>query len=313
MAAAQFEHAEFEYAQQARLALRTIVAEQGQQILSDPRALANLLADLLPESPTLARILVTAAQDKIADELRLHTSDGMDAVTAARLATASFATATMINPQVCEWAVAEFARALGLTASPVLATVPAEPITAPAESPSLHPDLPQPTAVAEVSVTTETTGRPESVPVLKPSEPAPPKAPAGPSPTWTAVVTADRSYFEAVLADGEIEVASIQFPGDYTERSFTLAGPQMRIGRRSRSRGLEPEIDLAGPPTDPGVSHLHAILLADDDGNWALLDQGSSNGTQVNGQEVTPGVPVPLADGDRVFVGAWTVLTIQVS
>lgn len=48
---------------------------------------------------------------------------------------------------------------------------------------------------------------------------------------------------------------------------------------RSVSRGLEPEIDLADPPTDPGISHLHAVLIAQEDGGWAVLDRGSSNGT----------------------------------
>jgi ketosteroid isomerase-like protein len=85
----------------------------------------------------------------------------------------------------------------------------------------------------------------------------------------------------------------------------------MRIGRRSVSRGLEPEIDLSGPPADPGGSHLHAVLIAEPDGTWAVLDPGSANGTTVNGGEIVTGVRVPLRDGDRICVGAWTVLTMQ--
>ncbi|MDR2986709.1 MAG: FHA domain-containing protein [Nocardiopsaceae bacterium] len=84
----------------------------------------------------------------------------------------------------------------------------------------------------------------------------------------------------------------------------------MRVGRRSVSRGLEPEIDLAGPPTDPGISHLHAVLVAQP-GGWAVLDPGSSNGTQVNGADIEPGVAVPLHPGDQICIGAWTVLTIS--
>jgi pSer/pThr/pTyr-binding forkhead associated (FHA) protein len=63
------------------------------------------------------------------------------------------------------------------------------------------------------------------------------------------------------------------------------------------SRGLEPEIDLPGPPLDPSVSHLHAVLTAEPDGTWAVLDPASSNGTIVNDGEVVPGVRVPLHDG----------------
>jgi pSer/pThr/pTyr-binding forkhead associated (FHA) protein len=87
----------------------------------------------------------------------------------------------------------------------------------------------------------------------------------------------------------------------------------LRIGRRSVSRGLEPEIDLTGPPTDPGISHLHAVLIGQPDGSWAVIDRGSSNGTQVNGREIDSRVPVALRDGDRVCLGAWTALTVHSS
>ncbi len=126
--------------------------------------------------------------------------------------------------------------------------------------------------------------------------------------TWTAVVTADREYFDSVLAEGGPDAASLQFPAYCPQRQFRLSGTEMRIGRRSVSRGLEPEIDLAGPPADPGISHLHAVLMAEP-GGWAILDPGSANGTQVNGSDIPSGVKVSLHPGDRVTVGAWTVLT----
>jgi pSer/pThr/pTyr-binding forkhead associated (FHA) protein len=126
-----------------------------------------------------------------------------------------------------------------------------------------------------------------------------------------AVVTADRAYFDSVVAAGGPDAASIEFPVYCPERRFRLSGAEMRIGRRSASRGLEPEIDLTGPPADPGVSHLHAVLIAEPDGSWAVLDPGSANGTLVNGREMATGARVRLRDGDRVCVGAWTVLTIR--
>jgi hypothetical protein len=138
-------------------------------------------------------------------------------------------------------------------------------------------------------------------------------APAATKPAaWTAMVASDRAYFENVVAAGGPDAAAVEFPGYTTERRFRLAGPEMRIGRRSVSRGLEPEIDLTGPPTDPGISRLHAVLFAEPDGTWTILDPGSENGTLVNGREVTAGVRVPLQHGDRIHLGAWTVITIQV-
>jgi hypothetical protein len=138
---------------------------------------------------------------------------------------------------------------------------------------------------------------------------APPTS--GPPPaTWTAVVTADRAYFDRVVAADGPDAGTLTFPAYCPERRFALSGREMRIGRRSVSRGLEPEIDLTGPPEDPGISHLHAVLIAEPDGSWAVLDPGSANGTQLNGADIATGIRVPVRDGDRICVGAWTVLTI---
>jgi pSer/pThr/pTyr-binding forkhead associated (FHA) protein len=125
------------------------------------------------------------------------------------------------------------------------------------------------------------------------------------------VVAADQVYYEQVRAATGPEGADITFPSYCAERRFQLTGSQMRIGRRSKARGLEPEIDLSGPPTDPGISRLHAVLLAAADGGWAVLDPGSSNGTLVNGREIAVGDQVPLQDGDRINLGAWTAITVH--
>jgi hypothetical protein len=134
-------------------------------------------------------------------------------------------------------------------------------------------------------------------------------APAA-SVAWTAVVTADRDYFDTVAAAGGPDAAALEFPGYCPERRFRLSGPEMRIGRRSVSRGLQPEIDLTGPPADTGVSHLHAVLLAQPDGSWAIVDPGSANGTKLNEQDLSIGVRTPLHDGDQICLGGWTKLTI---
>ena len=128
--------------------------------------------------------------------------------------------------------------------------------------------------------------------------------------TWTAVVAADRAYYDSVLAVSDQDAASISLPAHVPERRFRLSGTEVRIGRRSVSRRIEPEIDLTGPPTDPGVSRLHAVLIAGPDRSWSVVDPGSPNGILVNGKDVPPGEAVPLRDGDRIHLGAWTVITI---
>ncbi len=162
---------------------------------------------------------------------------------------------------------------------------------------------------------------PPAPPPAAPLQPVPsaPPAPASPSmssfpypqATWTAVVGADRAYYEQVQTVTGPEGAAVTFPSYCAERRFQLVGNQMRIGRRSVSRGLAPEIDLTGPPADPGISRLHAVLVATPDGNWAVLDPGSANGTMVNGSEIGVGDQVPLHDGDRINLGAWTAITVH--
>ena len=53
---------------------------------------------------------------------------------------------------------------------------------------------------------------------------------------------------------------------------------------------------------DPFASSRHARLEARD-GFWSARDEGSRNGTLVNGRRLPPGEPVPLRDGDLIEAG----------
>ena len=131
-------------------------------------------------------------------------------------------------------------------------------------------------------------------------------SPAGtPAAPWTATITADRAYFEANAIEG------VDFPERTRTRTITLPSPQARIGRRSSSKGTDPEIDLADD--DPGVSHSHALLTLSVDGVWLLSDLGSTNGTYLNDEQnpLMAGRSRSLTDGDQVHVGAWTTITLH--
>src|SRR5258708_34972664 len=82
-----------EHSEDVRAALREIVTEHGPDALSSPAMMSNLLKDLLPDAPRVARMLVAAAEDRIAQVLHDHVDHGLDADTAARLAVSSFASA----------------------------------------------------------------------------------------------------------------------------------------------------------------------------------------------------------------------------
>ena len=135
----------------------------------------------------------------------------------------------------------------------------------------------------------------------------PPDPPAGMA--WTAVVAADRAYYDTVRIEDGQDTAQILFPDHLTVRRFPLTGTEVRIGRHSASQHIEPEIDLAG--TDPGISRLHAVLTAGPDGSWSVTDPGTENGILLNGKDVPPRAAVPLRDGDRLHLGMWTLVTIN--
>ncbi|MFE6158931.1 FHA domain-containing protein [Streptomyces sp. NPDC056486] len=131
--------------------------------------------------------------------------------------------------------------------------------------------------------------------------------------SWSATIGPDREYFMAMMHRSGPEASGLNLPAYSPEQQRPLAGNQITIGRRRHSTGDTPDIDLSVPPEDPGVSHQHAVLVQQPDGTWAVVDQNSTNGTTVNNGEepIQPFVPVPLQDGDRVHVGAWTTITIR--
>ena len=123
-----------------------------------------------------------------------------------------------------------------------------------------------------------------------------------PSVHWEAIVVADRAQFER----GEWD--AVEFPQHFAPLTLTLGSKELRIGRGELD-GRWPELDLE----DPAVSRFHALLVRQDDGSYAVVDQGSTNGTTVNGG-TTPleaTVPTPLQDGDRIHLGAWTTITLR--
>lgn len=147
-----------------------------------------------------------------------------------------------------------------------------------------------------------------------------PAAPAGQAPApppgadtaeWVAVVSADHTYFESNQA--ESPDASVTFPTDAAVREVPLVSAEVRIGRRSDSKGIFPEIDLSEHPADPGVSRRHAVLRRQGDGGWVVVDEGSTNGTVVRSapSPIKPGEAVRLHDGDHLHVGAWTRVTLR--
>ena len=113
-----------------------------------------------------------------------------------------------------------------------------------------------------------------------------------------------------MVAEGEIDPNAYPFPPYCPDREFELDGDTVRIGR-SGKRGTV-DIDLSDPPTDPGVSHLHAVLQRRQDGGWQVVDLESMNGTVLNDDTapIPPNQAFPVEAGYRIHVGVWTTLTL---
>ena len=124
---------------------------------------------------------------------------------------------------------------------------------------------------------------------------------------WEVVVGADRHYYEGnELKGGGVPSWDYRHP-------VALAPGSTSIGRPSKSAGLVPDIDVLAISGDSSVSRAHAVLEWSEDGSLTVVDLDSTNGTFVNDidHQMTPHEPLALADGDRVYLGAWTCLEVR--
>ena len=84
-----------------------------------------------------------------------------------------------------------------------------------------------------------------------------------------------------------------------SNRAYDLAAARVLIGRESKN-----DVTLH----DMNASRTHAELRRDPSGVWVLTDLGSTNGTFVNGREITT---QPLSDGDRITIGVTNLVFTQ--
>ena len=86
-------------------------------------------------------------------------------------------------------------------------------------------------------------------------------------------------------------------------QSFSLFQETTVLGRSDPIEGIDPDVDLSlHGGYESGVSRRHALIQRDGE-VWSLEDLGSTNGTVVNRQKVSPGDSVSLAEGDVIYLG----------
>lgn len=140
---------------------------------------------------------------------------------------------------------------------------------------------------------------------------APPTVPPAPIATadWVVERWVDPDWYEVQQSDDPCPSPGLPVVIPLTEKSVL-------IGRPSKSRGINPEIDCGD---DTGVSRRQAQLTTDGT-RWWVEDLQSSNGTYVAPASgplpedpIVPGQRRELNSDDRVYVGAWTRLVVRKS
>lgn len=89
---------------------------------------------------------------------------------------------------------------------------------------------------------------------------------------------------------------------DSSQPIVLIPKKRLVLGRRD-SNGTEPDLDFTPyGALEKGISRVHAVIDRTDE-TLTLLDMGSSNGTQLNGQRLIPEQPRILRDGDEIRLG----------
>jgi pSer/pThr/pTyr-binding forkhead associated (FHA) protein len=102
--------------------------------------------------------------------------------------------------------------------------------------------------------------------------------------------------------------ASPDAPTDNEVVAYAIAKPVNLVGRKSEARAIFPEISL---DSDSAVSHRHGLISQTPEGLLTYRDLSSSNGTRLNGKDVTSLVDIPLNAGDQLTLGHWTRITVE--
>jgi hypothetical protein len=232
-----------------RQALSSAVASHGIGILSDPRALSDVLARLLPGLPRGSNMLVAAARAGVASLLRqLLLQQHVDPATAVQRAARELAQQTAIEATACEWVTSEFARVLGY--------LPLAPETPPPAPPQPWVQAPQPPVPPQQSWV------PPAQPGMQPQPgagwpaaavPSSPGSPGGGGSRWRTAVVAMAAVAVVLAAYAGIAAGTHIFP---------FARPAA-----SKTNGLTSNNKKPRPPasSSPAAASLDQLLPADID------------------------------------------------
>ncbi len=84
---------------------------------------------------------------------------------------------------------------------------------------------------------------------------------------------------------------------------FQLTPSETLVGRYDPVTEVRPDVDLTEVDLKRSVSRRHARII-EVEGDYSLIEEvGALNGTFINGDQLTPGEPRPIQEGDEVSFG----------
>jgi pSer/pThr/pTyr-binding forkhead associated (FHA) protein len=94
-------------------------------------------------------------------------------------------------------------------------------------------------------------------------------------------------------------------PRGVPPRKFSLYDEESLIGRRSNS--IPQTVGLEG---DNFISRRHLLIIRQPGGSYVARLFDNTNGGTLNDTEMTIGVEVPLAEGDKIAIGTFTIIKV---
>ncbi|MBA2678325.1 MAG: FHA domain-containing protein [Ktedonobacteraceae bacterium] len=132
-------------------------------------------------------------------------------------------------------------------------------------------------------------------------------APLGELPDWLTSILADSEERPAMQERAETSKGRNNAYMQVELKNGKKRVHEIGSGRSQIGRGRESTIFLE----DPTVSRVHASIINNGDGSYAIKDEGSTHGIKVNGLLMKKGALRPLVEGDKIEIGQTVLIFLK--
>jgi hypothetical protein len=103
---------------------------------------------------------------------------------------------------------------------------------------------------------------------------------------------------------------TLNVSGPYGQQIVEFQGRELLLGRTDAKTRVFPDVNL----DDSAASRRHvSVWLESGEGQFYVQDLESANGTSLNGNDIDPGVPIKLNNGDILKIGTRYSIQIHIS